>query len=137
MKYKYNANMLKVFILLGAIFIVIGGLALWNMRLIPYPSVTNPPFPPSTVCGIQECHGMELTCGSQPADICTEIFMVGDGCRTFFECGVTNGICAKTEDRRFDSCTSCVKQCVSDNKGDDVKISECDSYCVAQVEKLK
>jgi len=29
-------------------------------------------------CGIENCHGLDITCGSDVPDACTEIYMIGD-----------------------------------------------------------
>lgn len=89
------------------------------------------------VCGIQECHGMNLTCGSKPVDMCTEIFMVGDSCRSFFKCALMDGQCGQLSDRRFDLCKSCIQQCVAESNNDPTKTLECDSKCNEEISNLK
>ena len=64
-------------------------------------------------CGIQECHGLDLTCGSNVAEICTEIYMLGDRCHQYASCAVVNGTCTFQQegDNFFDKCKSCVETC--------------------------
>jgi len=60
-------------------------------------------------CGVEQCHGLELTCGSDVPDACTEIYMLGDFCRQYFPgCEIKNGECTKisnsTADQLFSKC---------------------------------
>ena len=50
-------------------------------------------------CGIEQCHGLELTCGSNVPDACTEIYQLGDFCRSYFPgCEIVNEVCTKKQD---------------------------------------
>jgi hypothetical protein len=81
------------------------------------------------VCGLENCHGLEIVCGPEPAQICTEIYMLGDRCRQHVQCGFVNGICQQEENPQFTACKSCVESCLEKNKDDQIKLFECESRC--------
>lgn len=63
-------------------------------------------------CGIQNCHGTDITCGPDIPEMCTAIYKVGDGCRQFANCTVLEGGCRLANSPRFDECKSCVNECL-------------------------
>jgi len=80
-------------------------------------------------CQLETCHGLDISCGSNPPDVCTEIYMVGDKCLQYAQCGVRNGTCGPVENASFDQCKSCVQVCMDKNKDDSQKLFECESRC--------
>ena len=67
-------------------------------------------------CGITNCHGLDMQCGSNVPDFCTEEYRLGDFCRKYFiGCEVQEGRCveklANNDDQKFKKCKSCVKEC--------------------------
>ena len=88
---------------------------------------------PVLKCGIESCHGMDIVCGSNVPDVCTEVYMLGDGCRQFAKCGVIAGQCQSVQSPRFDQCKTCVKKCESDFAKDNAKMFECESGCLQPV----
>jgi hypothetical protein len=84
-------------------------------------------------CGIESCHGMEIVCGSNVPDVCTEVYMLGDSCRQFAKCGIIAGLCQSVQSPRFDQCKTCVKKCESDFDKDNAKMFECESGCLQAV----
>lgn len=83
-------------------------------------------------CGIEQCHGLDLTCGSNVPDACTEIYKFGDFCRSYFPgCEVLNGECVKSTDvsadLNFFKCKSCVDQCEA--LDDPTEAFECEDGC--------
>jgi len=104
---------------------------------------TNPgdepilPINPASIgaqCGIEQCHGFNLTCGTDVPEACTEMYQAGDGCRSFFECGITDTPdgrtqCAPAPNEKFKLCKACVQKCESDFAGDPEKVFRCDSAC--------
>lgn len=83
----------------------------------------------SSNCALENCHGLDIKCGSNPPDVCTEIYMVGDKCLRYAKCGVQNGECQQIEDPQFTQCKLCTQKCVDANKNDNVKLFECESNC--------
>jgi len=83
----------------------------------------------STDCGIENCHSLEITCGPKPAQICTEIYQLGDRCRQHAQCSFENGVCRQTENPSFTACKDCVNGCLEKYKDDQIKLFECESRC--------
>jgi hypothetical protein len=83
----------------------------------------------SNSCGIENCHGMDIVCGPKPAEICTEIYQLGDKCRQYAKCSIKEGKCQKEENLQFTNCKSCVENCLERYKKDQVKMFECESQC--------
>jgi len=83
----------------------------------------------STDCAIENCHGMDIECGPNPPDACTEIYMLGDKCRQYAKCGVQDGVCRQIEDAQFTQCKSCVQACADAHQDDNIGVFECESEC--------
>lgn len=82
----------------------------------------------SQKCGIESCHGLEITCGPNIPDVCTMIYQFGDRCRQYASCGKVNGECQLVQSAKFDECKSCVEKCLRDFQ-DVIEASECESKC--------
>jgi len=80
-------------------------------------------------CGIENCHGVDVVCGAKVADVCTEIYMVGDGCRRFAECAIADGQCQLVSNQKLENCRACVAGCVQDFADDQMGLFDCDSKC--------
>jgi hypothetical protein len=80
-------------------------------------------------CILETCHGLDVSCGSNPPDVCTEMYMVGDKCLQYAQCGVRNGTCGQVENKSFTQCKTCVQNCIDKNKDNSEKIFECESKC--------
>lgn len=121
----------------GAIFISLlaAGILVWNnYRVEVTKRPTQPIKPPAVVpgkCGIENCHGMDITCGPNIPEMCTMEYQVGDICRQFARCEKVNGKCRLVEDRKFENCKSCVEKCQREyqNPADQIKFSQCESEC--------
>ncbi len=85
-------------------------------------------------CGIENCHGLDITCGSNIPDGCTEIYMIGDGCRQYAKCEIINGKCQLVQNKKFEDCKSCVEKCSEDFKNDPINLSQC-AYKCAETEE--
>ncbi len=94
---------------------------------------SNAEFSPKTctpgACSIENCHGLDIKCGSNSPDICTAMYEVGDNCLQYAKCGMQNNKCQQIESIQFTQCKSCVQKCVNDNKNDNMKLFECESNC--------
>lgn len=88
-------------------------------------------------CDVQECHGVNLTCGRNVPDACTEMYQVGDGCRNFFACTVRKGSCVAAENPRFDICKSCITECEKKHGQDAEAVFQCDSQCIQMAQTAK
>jgi hypothetical protein len=89
----------------------------------------NKPQPIDTKCGLETCHGLDVVCGSNPAQMCTEMYQIGDRCLQYVKCGILNGKCEQIENHLFTQCKSCVEKCIENNKEDVIKSFECESNC--------
>jgi hypothetical protein len=90
----------------------------------------NPENPQGTdKCGIENCHGLDIVCGPNIAEMCTAIYMAGDNCRQLASCEIINGNCQMANSPRFETCKSCVNKCESDFPNDQIKFFECESKC--------
>jgi cytochrome b involved in lipid metabolism len=83
-----------------------------------------------TKCGIQECHGLNLTCGSNVPDACTAEFVSGDVCREGFSCQIINGNCQTKTTTEYVSCKSCVEKCETTYKSEPDRVMDCASDCL-------
>ena len=81
-------------------------------------------------CALQTCHGFNnISCGSNPPDVCTEMYEVGDKCLQYAKCGIKDNKCQPIENSEFTQCKSCVQKCIDDNKNNDQKEFECENKC--------
>ena len=81
------------------------------------------------VCIRETCHGLDITCGSNPLDVCTAMYQAGDKCLQYVQCGVRNGTCGLLENKRFTQCKICVQNCINENMDNNQKLFECESTC--------
>jgi len=79
-------------------------------------------------CGIENCHGLDIKCGSNIAEICTEIYEIGDRCRQYAICELVNGECKLIENTHFKECKTCVQNCIDKFKNAPEQFS-CESNC--------
>ncbi|MAG91199.1 hypothetical protein CMO83_03880 [Candidatus Woesearchaeota archaeon] len=84
---------------------------------------------PEPKCGIENCHGLDIKCGSNVPDFCTEIYKLGDKCRQFANCETIDGSCQFVSNEQFEECKSCVDNCVAQYEDDANKAFECESNC--------
>jgi len=84
-------------------------------------------------CGIQECHGIDVTCGSNVPEACTLEYRLGDFCRQWAECGIVDGSCELLANEKFEQCGNCVVQC---NELVGVAAFECEEQCRSILDKL-
>lgn len=80
-------------------------------------------------CGIENCHGFEIPCGSNIPEVCSDIYIHGDFCRQYVKCEVINGVCQLVKSEKFEKCKSCVEKCSEDFKDKFLKWDECESKC--------
>jgi hypothetical protein len=85
---------------------------------------------PIDKCGPTNCHGVDLSCGSEPVDMCDMSYMIGDGCRQWASCQVESGRCQMVVEPGYEACVSCVSKCEEEYLLDDIGLSECESGCM-------
>ena len=67
-------------------------------------------------CGIENCHGLNITCGTNIAKVCTENYAIGDGCRRYASCEIIGGKCQLAKSEKFDTCKSCIEKYLQNSK---------------------
>lgn len=80
-------------------------------------------------CGIESCHGLDIVCGNNPPEVCTEMYQLGDKCRKFAKCQRVDGTCQQVENVEFDTCKSCVQKCENSFPNNPEKAFSCESEC--------
>lgn len=80
-------------------------------------------------CGIQNCHGMEISCGPDVVEMCTMDYQLGDKCRSLASCQNINGSCTVIKQEGYTKCVSCVEECNRTAGNDPVKAFDCESRC--------
>lgn len=88
----------------------------------------------SIKCGLESCHGLDLKCGNNPPDICSQMYAIGDFCREYAKCEISNGNCVLTKNTRLNSCVICMKACPTKEA---IKHSDCEMECREKIENLK
>ena len=125
-----NKNLTHI---IAFVFLAILFLFIWNNYQIRFEKRQDKPIklPPqiSEKCGIENCHGLDITCGPNVPDACTMIYMAGDNCRQFVSCRTINGQCKLEATPKFESCKSCVEKCELDYKDSQIGFFECESKC--------
>ena len=77
-------------------------------------------------CGIENCHGLDITCGKNAPEICTAMYRLGDFCRQYAKCEIINGQCQLAGNKEFNKCKECVEKCEKFEAQDSF---ECESEC--------
>ena len=126
-----NKNL--IYVVLAFLFVVGLFLFFWNNYQIQVQERPDKPIklPPqiSRECGVESCHGLDITCGPNVPEVCDMMYMGGDNCRQFVSCQLTDGQCKLEKSLKFDSCKSCVEKCEQDFQNDQIKFFECESRC--------
>jgi hypothetical protein len=78
-------------------------------------------------CGVENCHGLEVSCGPNLPLFCTETYEVGDRCRQYASCQIVNGNCSLVTGKEFDDCKTCVEMCLE--KEDSRDLYRCENQC--------
>lgn len=81
------------------------------------------------VCGIENCHGLDIKCGPNIPDACTEIYMMGDRCRQYASCEIIEGKCQLAKNSEFDGCEACIEDCLNRFSNNGEKVFECEAGC--------
>jgi hypothetical protein len=81
-------------------------------------------------CGIESCHGLDITCGPNVPEACDMMYVPSDGCRQLAACQTTDGQCKLEKTPEFDSCKACVEKCAKKFPSDPAKSYDCEAGCV-------
>jgi len=119
-------------IIIGLV-LVVSAIFIWNNYQIQIQERPDKPIklPPqiSGKCGIESCHGLDITCGPNVPEACTMMYAAGDNCHQFVSCQTIEGQCKIDKSSRFDSCKACVEKCERNYQDDQIKFFECESSC--------
>lgn len=77
-------------------------------------------------CGLENCHGLDLKCSFNTPKMCTEMYAIGDFCREYAKCEISNNACVLVKNSKLDKCINCMSKC---QKQDPIVHSECESRC--------
>jgi hypothetical protein len=102
----------------------------------PAPTVTTPVLPPSTIatpgqssCGLTTCHGLDLACGTNAPQVCTEEYKLGDRCRNYARCDTGSGSCTLVTAPQFVTCRACAERCEIGAGPDALAAFACEEKC--------
>ncbi|OIP96975.1 hypothetical protein AUK40_04250 [Candidatus Wirthbacteria bacterium CG2_30_54_11] len=91
----------------------------------------TPPVQTAQNCSLTPCHGLDISCELTDGPVaCDMMYTIGDNCRQYASCEVTDGSCTLTTTSRFDSCKSCMERCQQSFGNDVTGLFECESLCV-------
>lgn len=95
--------------------------------------VVNPWIPKGEVgeCGVSNCHG-PVECG-EPVSACTKQYELGDFCRKYATCEVTDEGCDLVPTNRYQACRACIVPCLDSESA--VAAFDCETHCRSQLEK--
>lgn len=80
-------------------------------------------------CAIENCHGLDIQCGTNPPSACNMMYSIGDKCRGYAFCGIENGTCRQIQNPKFTACKSCVETCIKKYKDQPMEQMDCESKC--------
>jgi|SRR3989344_8316903 len=127
-----NKNL--IYGIIAVLFFVGLSVFIWNNYQIQIQERPDKPIklPPQILgkCGIENCYGLDITCGPNIPDACTMMYAAGDNCRQFASCQNIDSQCRLEKTPQFDKCKSCVEKCELDYKDDQIKFFECESKCI-------
>lgn len=133
---RYPAYVPAICAILLAASLVIAGCTLPGGKSTPAPTTVPTPEPttavtpsPGPACGITNCHGLDVTCGSTPPMACTMEYQLGDRCRQYARCDGSSGTCRIVTDAKYAPCRACVEQCQIAAGADNLAAFSCEEKC--------
>jgi hypothetical protein len=84
-------------------------------------------------CALENCHGLDFTCGPNAPQVCNEMYALGDFCRQYAICETISGKCQLVAPEKLEACKTCVSKC---NNPDGEAAFECESGCREEINKL-
>ncbi|OGG07344.1 hypothetical protein A2872_03395 [Candidatus Gottesmanbacteria bacterium RIFCSPHIGHO2_01_FULL_42_12] len=112
--------MKKLLFIVAAVLIVIFIFVSWYTNKLPV-SISK--------CGLENCHGLNLVCGSNIPDVCGMSYQLGDKCRKFANCQIVNGVCQSIKSPEFEKCQSCVNSCNRQYQNKPEEAFSCEAKC--------
>jgi len=89
------------------------------------PAPIASPTPSIAACGAEQCHGLDITCGSDVPQACTLEFQIpDDACLQYVRCETIQGTCQQANPQ-FEQCRQCVLQCKTENQTGEACIERC------------
>jgi hypothetical protein len=82
------------------------------------------------VCGIENCHGIDISCGPDVPEICSQLYQIGDFCRAYARCELVDGLCQLKSEPVFESCVACVQGCLEASANDPMGAFLCEARCL-------
>lgn len=115
-----------------AILFLIGiSLFIWNNYQIKVQERPEKPIklPPaiSGECGMENCHGLDITCGPNIPEMCSTELRIDDICRQYVRCEKVDRECRLIKDPKFEECKTCTESC--NREEDPIKAFQCVSKC--------
>lgn len=80
-------------------------------------------------CGIENCHGLDISCGPNIPEACDTMYVAGDNCRQFATCEKKDGKCQFVQSSGFENCKVCVEKCEQSFSNDPIEFSQCEIKC--------
>ena len=97
--------------------------------MTPVPPATTIATPVQSSCGLTSCHGLDLACGSNAPQVCTEEYKLGDKCRKYARCDTGSGSCTLVTDPQLVTCKACVERCDIGAGIDELAAFDCEQKC--------
>ncbi|MDD1703089.1 MAG: hypothetical protein LUQ31_08945 [Methanoregula sp.] len=85
--------------------------------------------PTAVVCGVENCHGVTVQCGSNPVQACTNEIDAGDRCRSYASCQVVDNVCQVVTQTKYDKCTACIQSCKDSYFNNPNMLDDCVQKC--------
>jgi hypothetical protein len=101
----------------------------WRQGIGREPITEEPIASSTTVCKVENCHGLDIKCGPNPPEACTMMYALGDKCLPLATCGVVDGECQVVKNVDFSACKACVDKCLTDFQDDQPGMFDCESNC--------
>lgn len=98
-------------------------------------TIATPTEIPTTIaCGVENCHGIPLQCGSNVAASCTsdntaENLYAEDQCRQYASCQIVEGTCQAVTDSKYSKCISCIQNCANSFPNNKNQLIDCSQSC--------
>lgn len=121
---------MKAKILFLALFFLVIGFVFFLITTKNYPKFPRKvPSTSSEKCGIENCHGLEITCGPNIPKTCTFEYQLGDRCREFAKCEIIKGKCQLVKSQKFTECKICVEDCLKKYQNNQEELFRCEEKC--------
>ncbi|OGG32262.1 hypothetical protein A3I51_00960 [Candidatus Gottesmanbacteria bacterium RIFCSPLOWO2_02_FULL_38_8] len=114
-----------------ALFVIVVVVFIWNNYQIEISERSIKPIRPPAIisgeCGIEQCHGLDITCGPNIPEGCTTEARIDDVCRQHARCEKVGRECRLTKEPEFEDCRSCIEKC--NQEEDPEKAFQCAGGC--------